>query len=266
MNTRSLCFNPDPAAGGSTPPAPVPAAAPAAPPAGFVSQDEHIKILEKARSDEKAKLYDKMKEQEASAKRLEGELKAAEDKIQTLEGKLSAIEKAKTKDGVDVEKLVNEVSETTRKQAEQAYSKQITELQGRLQVLEGQNRDFSLQQTRQAVIAEMGGEKALIVEMVAGTTEEEIRASAQRAKATFDRIRQNAIPAGNPGTPPNTNGHVPPGSPALPPATPPGGGAGTPDAELNKVRTMSPTEYAKHREEVLRRTNARYSGGGLVRV
>ncbi len=229
-----------------------PPAAPAAgnPPANMISLDEHRKQMDKARTEEKNKLY--------------GDLTAAQQKATDAEKKVTeltsqlAVLQASVKGGnIDTAALVKEVTDASRSHA----ASEIAALQTQLAELRKQNEAVELTNFRQQKIAEAGGEKTLIPALVRGNTKAEIEASVTEAKAVFEQTKAQVL-AGSPGTT-NQNANGAPQSPQSPPPLPngaPNGSPGNGEVKLESVRNMSLKDYGKHREALLQQSAGRYPG------
>jgi hypothetical protein len=233
--------------------------------------------IEKARTEERAKLRGEISVKDAEILALKTKQTELETKVTQLTASLDALNAAKSTDGstVDVPKLIEEVSAKFTKIA----AGEAAGTQNRVQQLEAQLEAMRLKETRNRLIQEAGGEDNLIVGLVKGTNEDEIRASVQEAKAAFEKVtarfkkgaQQNADQGDdNQGDGNDSNNsrndtnadQVPPdvNDAAAGASAAGGGGAGRgKDATvLGKVHKMAPKDYATNREQVLTQMRKRY--------
>lgn len=134
-----------------------------------------IKAIESARSEEKQKLYGRMKEMEEKlekSKGLEEKFKAAQEKL----------EKLKTDDSND-DKTSEQAAEMEKKLAE--LSAQMTTQQ---EVFKQAFREQQLEAYRERRLREAGSD--LIPDLVGGATEAEIDLSITKAKQSYEAIQK----------------------------------------------------------------------------
>ena len=141
-----------------------------------IDLDTHTAMVEKARADEKAKLYSSLEKAKADAKK----------QAETVAGLQKQIEELKTLTDKDLS-------------ADQRLAKQIESLKADI-VAERTAREASEKQAASEIqrsnleaykhrrLAEVGGE--LIAELVGGNSQEEIEASIMVAHAEYQRLRQ----------------------------------------------------------------------------
>ncbi len=250
----------DPAGGdGGGTPAPAAPAAPAAPPAGFISQADSNAAIEKARTQEKDKLYPEIERLTNLNKTNEGIVAGLKAEMLALQGKLDAIKLA-APDGkqVDVPALIADVAKRTEEAMRSTYEPRLQALDSSVRETNGRLRTAELDKYRVLKIAEAGGENALIPSLIRGNTEAEIDASIADSKATFDGIKQR-ISGGAPSPTPqpnNGNGNRPAVTPppALPVSTPPAGGPSTPT-----VREMPMSQFKLERANLKAAAAQRYA-------
>jgi chaperonin cofactor prefoldin len=217
---------PDPT--NTTPPAAVPPAAETH--AGFVPEAEVLNRIEKARQEEKSKLYgeietlnNKIKTAEENGTKTASQLAEMDRQLQEKIGQLAAVAKAKTAAGeIDVPALIKETAEAARTAVRAETGTELQSLRGRLDTAEKEAKQARLGSLRQSLISAANGR--IVAAMVTGDTEEALRQSAELAKQTYEDIAKAsgpapaapALPAGNPpppiaagnGQPPSTGGDV----------------------------------------------------------
>ena len=234
----------------NTPPQDPPAVPPAIP-ANMISLEDHRKQMDKARTEEKNKLYGDLTAAQTKATE-------AEKRVVDLTAQLQVL-KASVKDGgIDTAALVKEVTDASRAHAQS----EIAALQAKISELEKKNTESDLMNFRRQKIAEAGGEDTLIPALVHGNTKEEIEASVTRAKAVFEQTKAQVL-AGIAGTTTqHANGaNQPPQSPpALPNGAPNGNPGNAGGVKLESVKNMSMKDYRTHRESLLKQSAGRYPG------
>lgn len=221
-------------------------------------------LIEKARKEEKAKLFDKISALEKEVERLNGVVTKSEATITTLTqerdnavGALDAIKSAKTADGatVDVKGLVEELSNASKKETKKLLDSTAKELNERIAALEAENRRLTLSKAKADIIQELGGSDEVIERMISGNTPEELRATALESKKILEETRAKIRGAGSLNTG-NASQSASESGAATPPTIPSAGNAGAGrtaeagDALLRSVRGMTPAEYAAHREKI----------------
>jgi hypothetical protein len=245
------------------------------------SEAQYKAAIEKARLEERTKL----REQVDSGKESSAQLKEAREEIAKLKGdlktvtdSLTAIQNAKSKDGdVDVAKVIAEVTEKVGKEYE-------TRLGGELQTLRSNLNALQLKDLKIQLIEEAGGPGKLILAMVDGKTEDELRASIERSKTAYQEVESRIRPSKGKGddadkeeeedqeddeTATNdaknrkTGSNVPPDVDGNAGGNGAGGGnkagnRGRDGSLLTNVRRMSPADYKANREKVLKDIQKRY--------
>jgi hypothetical protein len=250
--------NPQPAASetpaGSTPVVTSPPAAtpqPSTPAGGTISLQEHQRMLEKVRGEEKQKQFDALADKDRTIAQL------TQDKLQ-LQGQVDALTSAATPNsGVDVKKVIEDVTRS----AESVYRTSMTEMNQKMEKMEKQLRQSELDKFRERAIADAGGPSNLVVSLVRGNTEEEILASVQEAKSEYESIKARiGAPSAQPATTTqNTTTVTPPPTVTPAPQTTASRGAGTDLLDGGKsVKDLSPKEYAEKREELQKNIRSRY--------
>lgn len=260
---------------GSTPSTNPPASPPTNPPApvivpqGYIAVTESNAMIEKVRKEEKDKLYPKITELETQSTTLKEQIKLLEAKNVELSGKLAAIGTARTATGeVDVTKLTEEIATRAAAGVRQATEETIRTLQTRLEKTERENQSLALDNLRKKLIEENGGPNKLIVELVRGNSEQELKDSVTSAKQAFERVQATI---GTPSNPPsivngqqdNAGGSQP--NPGVPPSLPgssvaQGGQPPNSGATNGSVRTMGLKTFAERREALKQSTVGRYVG------
>ncbi len=247
MKQHRILLDPDPAnnppAGGApAPAAPAPAApAPAAPPAapaGFVTEAQMKAQIDKARSEERTKLHDQLTTATT-------EVTGLKTKISELDSQLKALGSVKTANGqIDVQALIAQVTES----AKTATATANAQLQRELDEMRAQNHRLELERVRQKAIADGGGENAMVVALVTGNSESEIRASVEEAKRTQAQIIERAKSSQSHGAP------AP--APALPPSPP---APAAPASAPSEVSGMTVREWGQNRDKQLAALKLQYS-------
>lgn len=180
-----------------------------------ITQADLTTAVEAARKEEKDKLYGEIETLKAQNAKFSSDKLAVDQQLATLTQEHATLKataetlvKAKKSDGtIDVQKLIEEVTDRVAKGAETSYSKTVTELQNQVSALNGQLKSRELKEVRERLIVDAGGVDSLIPELVQGNTEEEIKASVASSKAIFDRAKSRFSPntaqppAGTPSAP-----------------------------------------------------------------
>jgi hypothetical protein len=223
--------------------------------------------IEKARQEEKTKLYERITDLETENKGLKEGVSQKDSQLESLKLEVEVLKKSiKTEGSLDIQKLMEEVStraaEALKKQYDEALKKQTE----RIKALEKTNREFELGQLKTRLIQEAGGENAMVVALVNGDSEEALHASIDRAKQEYQKIVASVTAniGGNiqPGSTSNLPGNIPGASvpPNLPAAGGQAGAVGGPQNLLTNIRELSVNDYAKRREQVLAALKGRYVG------
>jgi hypothetical protein len=179
--------------------------------------------VEKARKQEKDKLYAEIESAKERAKKLE------EDNAKL---------KAGTKPELDVDKIVASVTDTVAAKYEAKLQEEAAArkaLQDRLD-----SADIAMLRTR--LLSENAG--TIIEDMVDGKTKEELESSLTRAKAAFAKVATRFAP--KPETTPA------PSAPTITlPPTPSVNSQGTPGPQAVEVSKLSLSDYRKNRQALL---------------
>lgn len=231
------------------PPAPAPAGTPTAP-----TEQEINARIEAARKEEKQKLYSELEALKKQVAELNTNSAAAEtlkQALQEAQNQLSLLSKAKSASGeVDTLALVRQVADDTRRAVQAEANKEVVALKTRLDEVERSNQQQKLQSIRNEIIA--GYKGRIIVAMVVGNTEDEIRASADLAAKEYENIVASNTTQPAPGTP----------SPSAPPPIQPravNGGGNPPATGLDAFkRSGQPAQFGKNRKDVLNSLKERY--------
>lgn len=181
---------------------------------------EHL--VEKARADEKAKLYpqiEKLKKEKNEAISLVSE---RDKKIKELENQVAELQKSN--DGKVDNKQVTELNVTIS-----ALENQLAELQAKY---DNDVQSLTVKNIAEREIAKANGQ--IIPELVTGNTEEEILANVELAKQRYQEIQASALrgvqlPKANP----STNVIM-----------------DFKDKTVEEIARMTPQEYAKYRAEL----------------
>lgn len=165
-----------------------------------VSPEELTKAIEKARLEERKKLTDQittLTTQVASLTEQIAALTAEKTKLDTDFGALKTAHEAlkagtKADGGVDVEKAIQAAVTAALSKQGPALQQEIQTLRGELEQERQLRQAAELERTRARIIEEAGGPSVLIAELVTGTTEEELKASAANSKGILERAVANA--------------------------------------------------------------------------
>lgn len=230
----------------------------------------HKAAIEKARLEERAKLREQLEASEKKLKDLELSFEQERAEMKKIREAKEALEKSKTSDGnIDAKALIDQVTE----RVSAASNARVVELEKSLKEVQAKLTATEQRELRARLIAEAGGEKALIPVLVRGTTEEEIRQSIEQSKAEFDRItamaggkkqRKQGEGAddddegseGSDDTDDTQNSDDDEGGSKAPPVindrSSGGAGRGRSGSILNRVKQLSREDYAKNREAAKR--------------
>jgi DNA-binding protein YbaB len=211
--------------------------------------DAQIRLTaDKVRKEEREKLVGKLESLENQVANLSKELQARDltiaerDKlVKDVQSKLEAIEKVKS-DGkdIDINKLVEEVAQNTRNLIEAEALKREAELRKQLEEVQNRLSKADLKIYRDEAIAKAGGAASLVMELVNGSTPEEIDNSIAVAKAAFDRVKSlSSLQQTSDGSQISTP----------PPVNPQGSSVSV--LEQSAVKSMPLSEYRKNREKLL---------------
>jgi vacuolar-type H+-ATPase subunit I/STV1 len=233
-------------------------------------ETERLKIaIEKARLEERTKLREDIS---ATEKRLTDSTLTIEQQkaeISNLKTAVEALQKtAKEGEKIDVQKLVTEITERTNELARKNYDAQVADLNKQLTALQ-------VRLLRESLIKEVG-EDNLVVAMISGRTEQELRDSVERSKAEMDKIKakigaqskaksKKSDDSGeeeddeetvNGDNDDDNSSDEPP--PRLSDSGSGGVGKGRAGTLLKSVKQMDPSEYARNRAKVLADIQRRY--------
>ena len=246
----------------------VPGNAPVDPPT------DNTKAIEKARKEEKDKLYPQLKALEAEVAKLtdraaelelevedrDQQLTAKDTQIAAKEEQVKALQKAGAADGhsYDIAALTREITDTVKAGLSKEQGKNNKELQARLESLEQQNNSLLIDKVKAEEIAKLGGPKMVIEGMISGRTPDEVRAS---VKASYEVKLEILKEAGiDPESLKNSNASQGSLVPELPTAGQRNGNRrGDPESGLLKsVKGMSAEEYKQNRTKVKQELAERY--------
>lgn len=233
--------------------------APAAPAPVTYSEADLTSRVEKARTEEKQKLYSEIQSLKKKAEDLESmsatQLKDLQTKLAEATSQLQTLEKARTPSGdVDIKALIADVSAQIRTELTTRHQAETKALTDRLDKMEKEALAQALARVKQEVIAAAKGR--IIPSLVRGETEDQLRQSAEEAKAEYERIVSEAaasVPA--------------PAAPEAPAAFPPtlnpraqsGGSAAPQPAGVENFKgTRDPAAFKARRESLLADLNRRY--------
>lgn len=164
-----------------------PQATPAAPKAPVVDIDAAI---QKARTEERNKLYGTIDSLKADKNRLVGELAEANKEVDKLRKDLTKAQAAV--DGYNSTKDKVTQFETSNQSLQAEIDNLKKELADANAKYDAREQELTLSKTKEAVLAEFNGE--VIEELITGTTEEELRASAQTAHERYKAIISSVNP------------------------------------------------------------------------
>lgn len=244
---KNLLFDPAPADGNGNPPA-----TPATPAGDAITRQQFHDAIEKARLEERTKLRGEIDAANTKATETHNELTR-------IKGELEILQRAASTNGqVDVPKIIAEVTQKAEERFAAGYAQREAQLSQQVQTLSKDLNDTKLERLRNKLVAEVGGESKVIMGLIRGNNEAEIRESVKSAHQEYLNIENRIKPAGAQGsaaTPSNTNGQAN-GSPApvAPPVIDPqgqgGAGAGTDGTMLTKVRELSSADYKANRDRL----------------
>lgn len=211
-----------------------------------------VKLIEKARADEKSKQYGKLQ-------RLESEYTAAKNRIGTLEDQLSEITKklnaepdtkktsenkeGETKGTLDadaIDRAIKAAASATLERAEkEIFGPQIAALQAELKETRALDQAREVEGYKNRLLE--ANKDAIIPELLAGNSKEELDTSLVLAKQAFARTAEILTQRQQTAT--SNAQHK------LPPV--PSVNGGTAPATTTEVKSMSHSDYASQREQVL---------------
>ena len=245
-----------------------------------VYPDDVKTVIEKARQEEKEKLYDRIR----GAKAVESEnaaLKIAMDKLEkesaNLVKKIEDMSKKTSKPGdsgqVDTQVIIDETAKLVSQQMQANFKAERDQLVNQINTLSNQLTATSLSSLREKLVAEANGK--IIPELVRGDTEENLRTSVIEARRAYEKIVSQvggnlpkpnasaaesapsaAVPAANATMQPAAPTMVEPG----PTAFTTGDNSGADQAEQfgKEVKSMSREDYAKIRKGILSKIKTIY--------
>lgn len=241
-----------------------------------ITPEELHAAAEKARLEERTKLrgeidaatakLGEITSLQAKVQEQAAELSRLQATVQTLEAAKAAIEKG---GGVKLDEVVSQAISAYDSASSKELKARIAALQTELEAQRSQAETERLSLLRARLIAENGGEAAVIPALVTGSNEAELRASIAAAKQILSKHVELATGNGK-----NANGQgakgVPPGVPAATAAGGAGGSSGDPNEVIvdgltpADVRNMSRSEYMKHREKLKAALRNRSMGANLM--
>lgn len=219
-----------------------------------VTEEQINQRIEAARQEEKRKLYSEMEQlrQQVAALPQANEAKAElEQQLKDLKAQLAAFEKAKTDKGeIDTLALARQIADETRAIVSSQHQQEIAALNDKLARMEQEQKKQQLEALKKTLIAEANGR--IVVALVQGNTEEELRRSAEEAKRTYEEIAQSSR-------------QNPPQAPSQPPPPPPlnprqAAGSGNPPASGvdGFKRSGDASTFGKNRQAVMADLKARF--------
>lgn len=247
---NTILLNPSVEGGGGSAPAVVPVVVPPVIPPDYV----HTSIVEKARKEEKDKLYPQIEALTGDKTNLTSTVTTLQAEVATLKGQIEAFGKVKNgANEVNIPELIANVAALAKKEAAAVYEQQLAAINTEVTTVKTQHRKLTLEQYTAKKIAEAGGESVLVSQLINGNSEAEIDASIAQSKAAYDKIKQQL------GAAPTTQQQNAPGTsapPVIPSGTiPAGGGTGTPE-----VKNLSIKEYGAQRAQLKAKMTQRYAG------
>ncbi len=167
-------------------------------PSNMVSIESVNSRVEAARKEEKGKLYDdlnKLREEQKnhadSVSSLTSENETLNSKNKELSDQLESFKSAKTDSGgVDIEKLITELSNKHKTSLEEGSNQRLSELAEQNKSLQNELKQMRLDSYRKELISQHGGK--LVEALVIGDSEEALAASVEVAKSTYDNIISQA--------------------------------------------------------------------------
>jgi hypothetical protein len=206
--------------------------------------------LEKARKQEKDKLYQQMQAQDARLKELEENNKKLLEALSNKKAEEKPEPKPENKGeakGID-EDAITRATEGAFKLAEQKFMKMLEEANGRVMALENQLKSNDISTYKNQLIE--ANKDAIIPELIVGTTREELDTSLITAKQAFARLEQRF---GKLAGKENAGSAAAPTAASITIPTPAVAGQAAPGAAKTvDVSRMSPAEYKSHREALLK--------------
>lgn len=227
-----------------------------------ITQEELKQAIEKARLEERTKLNQKIQEAEKTATDAQAQITELQSQIDSLKGTLATLEKVKTaKDGeVNIKALVKELTENIAKQYQTQVTQEREKLGSKVNELTQSLSKFKLEKLRDQLVTEAGGAANLVMALVKGESEDELRASIETAKTAYEEIKAQLQPdggksgddddeddkskasRGSQGSPNLNSGASNRNS---------GAGRGSEGTLLTKVRSMNSKEFAQNRDKVM---------------
>lgn len=234
-------------------------------PVTYSAEQLHAAI-EKARMEERQKLRGELDNANGASKPLNDKIVELKSKIDLLTGENDALKKATTASGnVDVKALITEVTNNlsekftaSAKAERESFTTQLKELSGKL-------NGYELAKVKDKLISEVGGPDKVIMALIVGNTEEELKSSVQKSHEAYMEIENRVKPQGSADPNATANGQGNNNNPAnnAPPIVQPGGqggaGSGQQSSPLTNVKQMSPQEYKASREKVQQEMRRRHA-------
>lgn len=251
------------------------------------TQAELTAAIDKARRQEKGKVYDDLTKAQEAQKAAADEAAAFKKKVEELTIKVDSFKEASDAEGkkVDVEKLIEGIAEKYSARADKVAEERTAETEKKLAELTAKLAASEAKSLRAKLIAEAGGEEALVIDLVTGTTREEIEASIEKASAAFKKIEARFAKKKKSESPDDDDADQGEDdeeddsedteddkTQKRPPSELPegsgggkrGGGSSSDKKALEGAKAMTPSEYAANRSELLRKVagGARPFSGG----
>ncbi len=210
------------------------------------TEKDYEALIQKARQEEKDKLYPEIEALKNKNKTLSEELQTKTTEITDLQKKIEETTAKYTTMEEELEELKSKNEKAGEKDKElQKLQKTIGELTTKLKDIEKiaeerekaneeRVRKMNLELFKKEKLLEAGDE--IILELVSGETEEEITTSIETAKAKYKEIYEKAVKG------------VPPTKPANPNV-----GIIPKDMKPEDIRKMSPEEYKEYRKALFKK-------------
>jgi hypothetical protein len=224
------------------------------------------KAIEKARSQEKAKLYSQIEDLKKTSKTAEELATARDTENKTLKQRLADAEaklkeldgggeggddgKKKGKKTIDEETL-NKTIEATVNITAKKFQDALDAANKRVEELEKQNTTREIDTYKNQLISE--NKDVIIPELVTGSTREELDLSLITAKQVFANVAKRLNPKGGDGNGEQRKDDAAPASKLiLPPVPNVNGGQSPGTPRIVEVKALSDKDYKQSRNEILR--------------
>lgn len=229
----------------------------------ILSQEDLNHLKERIRSEERAKLQDKLgKASQLEQERQEWlqEKETLKKDKEALSANLDSLKKSVHSESgtVDIPRLINEVTEKTSLQIAENTKGRMQELERSVAAMQEENSRLKIESYKSRRVSESKdkGEK-FITELVSGKTEEEIEASLLKAKDAYKQYFAGITPA-QPVRAVTSNGPSPVVEPAAqsqshaaPAAAPESGKEGVQNIITKLATPKGRRDYAENREALL---------------